>query len=111
MTHSSFLAFVVGVVRPMRAANPQHRRLDGRDSGGNRTPVGTFRHKGRTWKVHADTHYEPLEIAARSVESATTSDPFVVETTKAGVCLVLRPDLRVLYQSPHKHLYIYEAGQ
>jgi len=38
-------------------------RLDGELSGGNRTVVGVFRGDGRDWKVHEDSHYEPLLIA------------------------------------------------
>lgn len=111
MTYATYLAMMDGRIRPLGRARPGDRRLDGQTSGGNRATVATFNHDGRTWKVHADTHYEPMEIAARAIESGRVDDPFVVETTKAGVCLVLRDDLRALYRSPHKHLYIYEVGQ
>jgi hypothetical protein len=110
-TSPSFAVFMRDVIGPLRASNPTHRRLDGNDTGGNRTPVGTFRHRGRTWKVHADSHFAPLEIAARALEEDGASDPFVEEHTAAGRCLVLRPDLRTQYPSRHKHLYIYEEGR
>jgi hypothetical protein len=106
--HPSFAAFMRSVVLPLRAANPTWRRLDGASTGGNRTVAGQFRHAAQLWKVHADTHFAPLEIAWRAVQADATSDPFVVEHAQAGRCLALRDDLRRQYASPHKHLYIYE---
>ena len=93
---------------PLRAEHPSWRRLDGASSVGNRGVVATFRHDGEVWKVHADTHFEPLEIARRATRAEPGSDPFVVEHAQAGRCLALREDLDTPYASRHKHLYIYE---
>jgi hypothetical protein len=107
--HQSFRGFIEEVALPMRAANPSHRRLDGQVAGGNREVVGRFRHRDRVWKVHADTHYEPLLIAYEAVKTGT-DDPFIEEPTRRGRCLDLLPELRAQRQDPaHKYLYIYEV--
>ena len=107
-TFASFDVFMRECIEPLRAEHPSWRRLDGASSGGNRGVVATFRHDGEVWKVHADTHFEPLEIARRATRAEPGSDPFVVEHARAGRCLALREDLRRQYASRHKHLYIYE---
>ena len=107
--HQSFRSFMEAVVLPMRGANPSHRRLDGQVAGGNREVVGIFRYGGRVWKVHADTHYEPLLIAYNALTSGT-DDPFVEESTRRGLCLDLLPELRARRRDPRrKYLYIYEV--
>jgi len=63
VVHASFSAFMRDAVIPHRQANPAARRLDLAWSGGNRAVFGRFLHHGRRWKVHSDTHFEPLEIA------------------------------------------------
>lgn len=81
--YPSFAAFMDEVVRPLGEARPGDLRLDGEVTGGNRTVVGSFDHAGRVWKVHADTHYEPLRIATRSLAANPKMDPFIVEHTRA----------------------------
>lgn len=105
--HASFSTFMRDAV-VLRQANPAARRLDLEWSGGNRAIFGRFLHHGRRWKVHSDTHFEPLEIAHRAVRQDPGADPFDEEHTVSGKCLVLVPALRARQAGRHKHLYIYE---
>jgi hypothetical protein len=107
VTHPSYISFVENVVLPRRSQNPAHVRLDGELAGGNRTVAGVFRGEGREWKVHEDSHYEPLLIG---YEAAKAGDPwpFVEPPTKTGTALDLKPELRQrLSDRRHKYLYIY----
>ena len=107
MTHKSFTSFVEAVVLPGRAQNPGHRRLDGQQSGGNRTVAGEFTHRGKNWKVHADTHYEPLLVAYEAAKAG--AEPFVEVPTRAGNSLDLNDDLRRKLSEPRfKYIYIYQ---
>jgi hypothetical protein len=110
LVYSSFSDFMTRYVIPLERADPKSRRLDGEWSGGNRTVAGSFVHDGRRWVVHADTHFRPLRIAYNDVLRDPAGDPFTREVTRAGTCLVLRDDLRRLHDSPHKYVYIYDAG-
>jgi len=107
VTHQSFVDFVETVVLPARAANPMHRRLDGQRTGGNWAVFGEFRHRGRRWKVHADTHYEPLLVAYEAAKAG--ADPFVEVPTQSGLSLDLTDELRAKLTVPrYKYIYIYE---
>jgi hypothetical protein len=107
VTHPSYVSFVENVVLPRRSQNPAHIRLDGEVAGGNRTVAGLFRGDGREWKVHEDSHYEPLLIAYDAVK-AGDAWPFVEAPTKSGTSLDLKPELRQrLSNRRHKYLYIY----
>lgn len=107
MTHPSYISFVENVVLPRRSKNPAHVRLDGQTTGGNRTTAGAFRGDGREWRVHEDSHYEPL-LAAYEALKAGDPWPFVEAPTKTGTSLDLKPDLRQrLFERRHKYLYIY----
>src|SRR5687768_1528011 len=109
MVHESYERFVEAIVLPRRDANPSHRRLDGWASGGNLAVAGHFRYDGRKWKVHEDSHYEPLLIAYDAFKAGDTS-PFVEEPTKRGAALNLRPELRTRMSAPRfKYIYIYET--
>lgn len=109
MTYQSYVAFVEHVVLPRRSRNPHHIRLDGETSGGNTVVAGVFRHDGREWKVHEDSHYEPLLIAYEAMKGGDPS-PFVEQQTKRGTALDLKPELRLRRSNPrHKHLYIYST--
>ena len=107
MVNEDFLSFMRSVVLPRRSKYPSHIRLDGARTGGNRDAAGHFNHHGRTWVVHADTHFEPLLIAFDAAKKGT--DPFVEEGTMSprGRCLVLTSQLRARQKSRHKYLYIY----
>jgi hypothetical protein len=107
VTHPSYISFVENVVLPGRSRNPAHLRLDGQTTGGNRTVAGTFRGDGREWRVHEDSHYEPL-LAAYESFKAGDPWPFIEEPTKTGSCLDLKPELQArLSDRRHKYLYIY----
>jgi hypothetical protein len=109
MTHPSYISFVENVVLPRRSQNPAAVRLDGETAGGNRTVVGVFRGDGREWKVHEDSHFEPLLVA---YEAAKAGDPwpFVEVSTKTGTSLDLKPELRQrMSDRRHKYLYIYSV--
>lgn len=110
--HQSFQSFMEQEVLPARAANPGHRRLDGEIAGGNRSVFGVFRHAGRQWKVHADTHYEPLLLAYKALRTGEVGDPFVAEPTRSGdgTCLVLIEPLKQRMSDVRpKYLYVYEV--
>jgi hypothetical protein len=110
-TFASFADFVRHFVLPLHQAHPQWRRLDGWESGGNRTVAARFAHRGRAWKVHADTHFERVLRAFDALAAEPDNDPFVIATTaRAGADkLVLRPELRPT-NSRFAHLYIYADG-
>lgn len=113
MNNRSFAAFMEHVVLPRQAADPAQTRLDGRTSGGNREPAGFFFHQGRLWRVHADSHFEPLILAYRALTNKPAEDPFVARKTGSGkrCCLVLIAELQQqLCQPRFKHLYIYEVS-
>lgn len=103
----TYAAFVEGVVLPGREANPDHKRLDGWPRGGNREVAGRFMRNGRVWKVHADSHYEPL-LLAYELECAD-EEPFRYDRTKNGDSLVLADELQRRRKTRFKHLYIYET--
>jgi hypothetical protein len=105
----SYERFVEEVVLLRRQANAADRRLDGWLSGGNFAVAGVFEHAGRQWKVHEDSHYEPLLIAYEAMRGGD-EQPFVEEPTKRGVSLNLRPELRAKMRTDRfKYLYIYET--
>ena len=106
---SDFMLLMRAEVLPHRAANPDHVRLDGTLTGGNRKAAGRFQYQGIEWVVHADSHYEPLLIAFEAM--ITGMDPFDVENTPRGQCLVLKPELRDQERSTYKHLYIYSSSE
>ena len=103
--YPDFISFVAAEILPRLAANPRHQRIDGKDNGGNREVIGQFQYQGSSWKVHADTHYEPLFLAFFAAQN--DQHPFLVEETTTTHCLVLTPELRDKYGCNAKHLYIY----
>lgn len=112
MNHKSFSAFMEQVVLPRQVAAPEHIRLDGQTSGGNREPAGFFWHQERLWRVHADSHFEPLILAYSALNAIPGEDPFIARATRSGTrhCLVLISKLQQqLCQPRFKHLYIYEV--
>jgi hypothetical protein len=103
----AFLSFMRKKVLPHQADHPEYIRLDGALRGGNIEVCGTFSHKGHEWVVHADTRFEPLKIAYHALASGT--DPFKVENTKHGRCLVLKKRYRAKPNA--KYIYIYRASE
>jgi hypothetical protein len=106
MTYDSFSDFMTIAVLPLRDAHPEWVRLDGAQSGGNRSVFARFRHGDATWDVHADTHFEPLLIALEALDEGVT--PFIERTTERGMRLDLLPALGSRRRDPrHRHMYIY----
>ncbi|MEO0927120.1 MAG: hypothetical protein AAFY63_14730 [Cyanobacteria bacterium J06643_13] len=104
--YRNFVEFMEQLVIPEQKANPEHIRLDGQLSGGNRNIFGGFQHSGRTWIVHSDTHYKPLPLAY--VVAVTAKEPFDENRTAGGgLSLILKPGIKKLQNSSHKYLYIY----
>lgn len=88
---------------PLTIKHPEWIRPDGQLSGGNRKHLARFNYKGKTWKIHSDSHISELMKAYKEIESGI--DPFVTgKTSKSGnICLELNPEIA----SRPKHLYIY----
>jgi hypothetical protein len=112
--YENFVAFVEAEVLPRLLQNPQHARLDGwTESKGNWTVIALFRHDGHVWRVHADSHYEPLILAYYGVKFRHESPTFVrTETDKDGVRLDLSPELGALRPTRRanaRYLYIYQV--
>jgi hypothetical protein len=105
MVHDDFVHLMETEFLPLRKKSPTHIRIDGQLTGGNYEVAGRFRHHGKTWKVHADTHYDRLMLAYDVLKKDKSADPFVEEPTKHGTSLVLRSDLR---PKGDKYIYIYE---
>jgi hypothetical protein len=99
---------MTALILPRRIAHPTDLRLDGEHTGGNREVVGRFRHHCKVWKVHADTHYEPLIVAHEAMKKHHSLDPFTEKPTANGTSLVLTQSLRKSVSSKFKYLYIYE---
>ncbi len=106
MIYNDYVSFMKAVVLPRKSARPDDIRLDGHRTGGSREVVGKFKHADKVWKVHADTHYEPLYLALTAASKG--EDPFIEEATKRGRCLSLSSGLRTAQTTSFKHLYIYE---
>jgi hypothetical protein len=107
--YPSYVDFAESLVLPARDANPAHRRLDGERTGGNWAAFGDFRHRGKRWRVHADTHYEPLIVAYEAAKTGV--DPFVEAPTPTRRSLDLTDDLRAKLTEPrHKYIYVYEVS-
>lgn len=107
--YGSFVEFMERRVLPHRDARPAWKRLDGAQTGGNWEVFGRFHRAGARWKVHADSHFEPLVIAYDAVR-AGDPDPFVESPTTRGLRLDLREDLAARVKSGFRHLYIYNDG-
>lgn len=89
----TFTDFVERIALPRLLENPRAARLDGEVTGGNRNVAGRFYFGGRQWKVHSDTHFEPLLLAywhARRFGEGATFDEV---GTAAGERLALVPEL------------------
>jgi len=105
LVHKDFVNLMEMEFLPLHQKNPTHIRIDGQRTGGNYEVAGRFRHSGKTWKVHADTHYDRMMLAYEALKNDKSANPFVEESTKHGRSLVLRSGLR---PKGHKYIYIYE---
>ena len=82
-------------------------RIDGNEKGGNRKSASTFIFNGHVWKVHQDSHIEPLKKAFE--EFSNGQMPFIMTNTKGnkGKCLILNPAIYSISES--KKMYIYKV--
>lgn len=101
----TFRAWVLGAALPLLAGSVDALRLDGRSSGGNREVYGRFRFADRVWRVHGDTHFEPVLTAFWAMQREQGDAALVVRATRGGECLELRHDL-ALGGAP-KRFYVY----
>ena len=107
--YDNFREYAKLFVIPRKKENPDQKRLDGRESGGNREILGVFRHQDKVWKVHGDSRYEPILLAYEAMKKS--QNPFIEKPTNSGKgsSLVLRDEIQLLSSTPKaKHLYIYE---
>ena len=102
----SFVELMEARVLPHRDAHPDWKRLDGAESGGNWEIFGRFMRAGARWKLHADSHLEPLLIAYDAVQTGE-ADPFVEVPTNRGIRLDLKDYLATRVKSGFRHMYIY----
>ena len=98
-------------VLPLKAANGEKERLDGEIGPGTRAAAAYFEHQGRKWKVDADTHYAPLQIAYGYLLD-TGNDPFIERSTKVNHRKLvlngkLSSELKQKYKARGTYLYIY----
>jgi len=104
---SSFCDFVERLVLPRLLASPAHTRLDGQEGVGNRTVAGRFWFDDEYWKVHSDTHYEPLLLAYWHARAHGEVSTFARTSTASGDRLALNAELTRLRGGRPQHLYIY----
>jgi len=105
--YSSFPSFIERIILPLYLQNSNHIRLDGQSSKGNRDVAGRFKYKEQIWKVHMDTHYEPLFLAHYSWKYKTGERTFVEEKTNSGTKLSLTNEINSFRNSRFSYLYIY----
>jgi hypothetical protein len=55
MTFASFEEWVEREVLPLHSERPGWQRLDGKMTGGNRTPFAFFLYGGKRWRVNSDS--------------------------------------------------------
>ncbi|MEI7597656.1 MAG: hypothetical protein WCK02_18055 [Bacteroidota bacterium] len=101
-TYNSFVDFFNIEVNSINSL-----RIDGRTKGGNREVAGKFCYMGNLWKVHKDSHIEPLRKAFDAFNN--NQDPFIEIPTNGhkGACLDLNS--AVIAKGKFKHLYIYKT--
>lgn len=104
---NTFTEFVERVALPRLLENPRALRLDGQDGVGNRKVAGRFLLAGRQWKVHSDTHFEPLLLAYWHARRFGETATFERVATGADEKLDLVTELRRIRASPNQYLYIY----
>lgn len=113
LAYESFLELMEQVIVPRFEADPNSTRIGSKALGGGpRMPSCYFVYRGRTWRVHGDSAYQPLMIAYKAMKSGALPYPFVEKTKSrgSGLCLLLHESLApVLASLPIQRMYIYEA--
>ena len=87
MAHfASFLSLIETAILPLIQQHPTWARLDGKTSGGNRTPFATFEYVGKKWRLHSDSKIEPL-LRAWNMEKEGRPGLVEVKTAEGRLCL------------------------
>ena len=79
-TFEDFKEFYVKAVEPLKKANADFIRLDGKIKGDTRIVFAYFQYQDKKWKVNADTHIDRLKIAFDEVSKG--NDPFVIKALR-----------------------------
>lgn len=98
--YKSFVLLFESKIHPLIKKNPDWKRLDGANTGGNRKVFGKFSYKGKTWKINSDTHIDKLKKIYNLFLKDV--DPFIEKTTKNNSL-----SLELKESVGFKHLYIY----
>ena len=106
--YESFILFMESLILPMMLENPTHKRLDGKESGGNMKIIGKFRHLGLKWKVHKDTHYEPLLLAYYAFKYKNEAEVFKINNDNSIPKLIFADAINNFRDSHSAYLYIYQ---
>lgn len=101
----NFKSFYEELVKPLKKANPEWLRLDGRIEKGNRTIYAYFQYQQIVWKVDADTHFEKLKLAFDKLQKE--EEPFEIKSTQKnkGKCLTIKGE-----PTYNKKFYVYATN-
>ena len=94
-------------VLPMHLAAPGNVRLDSPRTDGNWDVLCRFRWRDRVWKVHMDSHYEPLLLAYYGWHCVAKDEVFVEAPMKNGVRLDIVDSVIGIRPTQHRYLYLY----
>lgn len=105
LTFEDFNDLYIKKIEPLKKANPEYVRLDGKIGNGTRVAFAYFYYNNNKWKVDADTQFDKLKIAYDLF--CAGKDPFVIIATKdgKGQCLVI--DGQPKYA---KKFYVYKVS-
>lgn len=82
--YSSFAEFIESAVLPLHEQEPERKRLNGREKGGDRTTWAIVRHGGLSYRVHADAEIAALIRPYRDVEYGRSASAVTPGLSKAG---------------------------
>jgi hypothetical protein len=105
--YTDFGAMMRQVVIPMHMAEPSHARLDSPRTDGNWDVLCRFQWKARVWKVHMDSHFEPLMLAYYGWQYSLGDDVFVESAIETGVRLDIVDVVAAIRPTRHRYLYLY----
>ena len=75
-----FKTFYKKAVAPLKKANIDFIRLDGKMKGSTRNTFAYFWYKNKKWRVKADTFIDRLKIAFDEAEKS--DEPFIIKETR-----------------------------
>lgn len=82
VAYDDFEQFALAV-RAHHRLHPDHVRLNGEPTGGDRNAWCYFWHRNRRWKVDADTHIAPILAAYTYFVCNAGADPFRLDESPA----------------------------